>query len=161
MIKEVNYYPQYLIEETVFNDNYAIISITDGDYGIENKAKIRGTNNILRLEFLDIEEKPVNSVYTEFNESLGLKVKNFVQGLMNSEKEYKLAIHCRMGASRSPAVALYVHKLTDCDFPGYSQANNPNKLVLNILEKLSNIKIEIPKKDNNTNNIFLIPKIKV
>lgn len=43
MIKEVNYYPQYLIEQTHFNENYAVISITDSSKDEDGIANIKGT----------------------------------------------------------------------------------------------------------------------
>lgn len=161
MIKEVNYYPQYLIEETKFNEKYAVISITDSAQDKDGIAKIEGTENILRLHFLDIEEPSLNKDYTSFNESIAIKLINFVKDLENSSKEINVAVHCRMGASRSPAVALYIHKLTNCEFPGYEVANTPNKLVLDILEKISGLTIDIPEKKEESSLILLIPKIKI
>lgn len=161
MIKEVNYYPQYLIEQTQFNENYAVISITDSALDNDGIAKIVGTNNILRLHFLDIEDKSSNSQYSHFTEDLAQKTITFINNLHNEDKCYNLAIHCRMGASRSPAIALYVHQLTKCDFPGYEMANTPNKLVLSTLEKLSGLKIVVPEKTDNDNIIILIPTIKI
>lgn len=161
MIKEVNYYPQYLIEETQFNDNYAVISITDSSKDKDGVAKIVDTKNILRVNFLDVEEEINNPEYTHFTEELAKKIIDFVQQLNNQPKEFNLVVHCRMGASRSPAVALYVHKLTHCEFPGYDVANTPNKMVLNVLENLSGLKIDIPEKKENDSFILLIPKIKI
>lgn len=160
MIKEVNYYPQYLVEETQFNDKYAVISITDSAQEKDGIAKIEGTQNILRLNFLDIEEEVKNSDYSHFNKEIANKVINFINLLHNDAKEFNLVVHCRMGASRSPAIALYVHKITGCDFPGYEFANTPNKLVLSVLEKISGFEIEIPPKQENS-NLILIPKIKI
>lgn len=159
MIKEVNYYPQYLIEETNFNNKYAVISITDSATDKDGVVKINGTNNILRLNFLDIEESSQNKNYSSFNNDIADKLIEFVNEIHSSKEMINVAVHCRMGASRSPAIALYIHKLTQCDFPGYELANTPNNLVLSILENKSGFKIEIPEKNNN--NLILIPKIKI
>lgn len=161
MIKEVNYYPQYLIEQTQFNDNYAIISITDSVDEKDGIAKIAGTDKILRLQFLDIEEECNNKNYTHFTEQLAQKIIEFVNELQKEDKQYNVAVHCRMGASRSPAVALYIHTLTNCEFPDYETANTPNKLVLSTLERLSGLNINIPEKKDNNSLIILIPKIKI
>lgn len=161
MIKEVNYYPQYLIEQTQFNENYAVISITDNENEKDGIAKITGTDKILRLHFLDIEETCNNNKYTHFTEQLANKTIEFIHNLQQESKEYNVVVHCRMGASRSPAVALYIHALTNCEFPDYDIANTPNKLVLSTLEKLSGIPIAIPEKKDNDSLIILIPKIKI
>lgn len=161
MIKEVNYYPQYLVEETQFNENYAVISITDSHKEENGIAKIEGTTTILRVNFLDVEEEIKNMNYSHFTRELGEKIIYFVNDLQKQEKEFNLVVHCRMGASRSPAVALYVHKLTQCEFPGYDVANKPNQMVLKVLEDLSGLKIDIPEKKENDSLLLLIPKIKI
>lgn len=161
MISEVNCYPQYLIEETIFNENYAVISVTDSKFDKDGMAKIVGTNNILRLQFLDIEEPLQNIEYSSFTEEMGLKVQDFVKSLNESDKDIKLVIHCRMGASRSPALSLYVKTLTGCDFPGEVWATKPNLLVLKTMEKLSGLKIDIPEPTHDFTGIAIIPKIKV
>lgn len=161
MIKEVNYYPQYLIEETIFNEKYAVISITDSGKDEDGIAKIKGTEKILRLHFLDIEETSLNKDYTCFTEDIAKNLINFVEKLNKEKEEINVVVHCRMGASRSPAVALYINKLTNCEFPGYDNANTPNKLVLNILKNLSGLDIEIPAKKEESSFILLIPKIKI
>lgn len=161
MISEVNCYPQYLIEETVFNENYAVISITDSKFDKDGIAKIIGTNNILRLQFLDIEEKSENIEYSSFTDEMALQIESFVKNLHQKKENVKLVIHCRMGASRSPAVSLYVKALTGCDFPGENFATQPNLLVLKTMEKISGLKIEIPKPTDDFTGIAIIPKIKV
>lgn len=161
MIKEVNYYPQYIIEETHFNEKYAVISITDSEQDKDGIVKIKGTDNILRLHFLDIEEVSKNKDYTSFNEDIANKLIDFVKKMHESKEEINIAVHCRMGASRSPAVALYIHTVTECEFPGYDIANTPNKLVLSILNKITAIDIKIPEKKENDSLIILIPKIKI
>lgn len=161
MIKEVNYYPQYLIEETHFNEKYAVISITDSSKDNDGIVKIKGTDKILRLNFLDIETESLNKDYTSFNEDIAKKLIEFVNTIHKENEEITVAVHCRMGASRSPAVALYIHKLTQCEFPGYEVANTPNKLVIHWLEKISGLSIEIPEKKEDNSLILLIPKIKI
>lgn len=161
MIKEVNYYPQYLIEETQFNEHYAVISITDSPQDKDGIANIKGTDKILRLNFLDIEENLKNNKYTSFNDSIAKEVIEFVNNLHTRQDNIKVIVHCRMGASRSPAIALYIHKLTECEFPGYEVANTPNKLVIETLKKLSNLEIEIPPKKEDNNVFLMIPKIKI
>lgn len=161
MIKEVSYYPQYLVEQTEFNNNYAVISITDSQIEKDGIAKIIGTEKILRLHFLDIEENSKNPQYSHFTTDLAKKTIEFINDLHKDDKQYNVVVHCRMGASRSPAIALYIHALTNCDFPGYEMANTPNKLVLSTLENLSGLKITIPDKQQSDSLILLIPKIKI
>ena len=161
MISEVNCYPQYLIEETIFNENYAVISITDSKFDRDGMAKIVGTNNILRLQFLDIEEPCENIEYTSFTEEMGQKVAEFINELHKTTKEIKLVIHCRMGASRSPALSLYVKALTGCEFPGEYLATKPNLLVIKTMEKISGLKIDIPEQNKDNDKIIFISKIKV
>lgn len=106
--------------------------------------------NGLRMEFLDCDmeglEKwgfPEEALCTrEQFEAL----RAYVTRLHAEPKGYRMVVHCRMGASRSAAVALVIHAMTQCEFPRYDDAHFANTHVVLLAEQALGQAIPIPKK---------------
>jgi predicted protein tyrosine phosphatase len=58
----------------------------------------------------------------------------------------RLVVHCRMGSSRSAAVALVAHHLTDCDFPRLADAHYANEYVLELASETLRAYIAAPRR---------------
>lgn len=100
----------------------------------------------LRLHFLDLEPADVPSpdvpgLFTRFQ---AREVVDFVLQLHHAPSRARLVTHCRMGASRSAAVALIAHALTGCDFPRRQDAHYANQHVVHLGGEASGCAIEIP-----------------
>lgn len=159
MIKKIHFCPRYTAEGTVFKNTHAVISITDPD---QKDVIIKGTENLLRLKFLDLEA-PINhpkfNNHFLFNEEQAKEIHRFILSINEpNQKIDHLIIHCEAGASRSAAVALFAYHLTQADFPKYHDANFANKLVVKTFSNLFSLQIDIPPKIEDK-DIILLDKI--
>lgn len=104
----------------------------------------------LRLEFLDCDLEgldkwgfPEEALCTREQVA---ELVAFVAELQAQPSKHRLVVHCRMGASRSAAVALVVHAMTQCDFPRYEDAHYANTHVVQLAADALGQAIPIPKK---------------
>jgi predicted protein tyrosine phosphatase len=151
MLTNINFISRYQAEKQIFNKDDIVISINEED-GIA--ANIKGTENVLRLFFMDIDDSLLDTKYGKwiFNESQAKEILEFVEKYHNHSTEYQLTVHCHAGVSRSAAIALFAHYHTKATFPTISQANLANKYVVGTLSKFTKEKIIIPEipKDKKT-----------
>lgn len=156
MIKTLGFFPRFVAEETQFDDNYAVISITDPD---QEDAKIQGTSHILRLRFLDItdEDVDINHKHLLFSEQHAQQALAFVHNFDNQKVE-KLFIHCEAGVSRSAAVALSLYTALNCNFNQLEQADFANTFVVDTFQKFIEQPIVIPPhpKPGEFGDLFLV-----
>lgn len=116
MIRLVDFCAQRQAEAELSRPDLAIISITDpGQF----EARLPKVPHILRAEFHDVEAGDEPWVW--FEENHATQIVTFVEQLQHLDAPpVDLLVHCKAGISRSSAVALYVHALTECDFPWIS-----------------------------------------
>ena len=104
----------------------------------------------LRMEFLDLEPAEVSHYGMPdevlFSHEQALQLSDFVQALHAEPRAYRMVVHCRMGSSRSAAVALAVHKLTGCGFPRRPDAHFANRHVVELAARVTSTAIEVPRK---------------
>lgn len=137
MIQTIGFFPRYVVENMTFDKEYGVISITDPE---QKDALISGTDNILRLRFLDLTEG-----VGIFNDKHAQQVIDFVQK-MNEMGIEKMVVHCEAGVSRSAAVALSLYTLLDCTFNQLEQADFANTHVVATMQKFIDKTIVIPEK---------------
>lgn len=155
-IKRLGYFPQYVIENNVFDDSFAIISVTDIN---GEKPEINSTKNVLRLEFLDFEDPVKDGFDNEmiadgivFNNNYAEQIIHFIDNLNNVNT---IVVHCRMGVSRSAAISLCLAQYlkeknmvsNDFFFQGEEQAVHANKLIVSTFNKHLKNPVKIPTKE--------------
>ncbi|GBG14848.1 methylamine utilization protein MauD [Novimethylophilus kurashikiensis] len=127
-------------------DRLAVISI--GDPAQLPPSQFYGHAHALRLEFLDneLEDLAIHGIPAEALCSLEQveSAVHFIRELHASPQSYRLVVHCRMGASRSAAIALVAHSMTQCHFPRWAEANYANKHVLLLAQDILGIQIAVP-----------------
>lgn len=171
MLKRLGFFSQALVEATKFDDSFAIISITNP----ASEAKIVGTNNILHLEFLDLDENDADEETIRegiaFNNNHAEQIIEFIEKIQENPKINTLVVHCYVGVSRSAAVSLGVyhylkeHNLlaNDFEFQDHEQTYYANTLVVSTLQKFINETIYIPSIEDARNAsegvIVHIPKM--
>lgn len=123
----------------------AVISIGDPDD--DAPAALVEYRHTLRLLFLDLEAGDAAAMpgAALFTQAQAGQVVEFVRGLHAQAEPARLVVHCRMGASRSAAVALIAHAVTGCAFPRWSEANYANRHVVRLGEDALGICIEVPE----------------
>lgn len=104
----------------------------------------------LRMEFLDCDREglekwgfPEEALCTPEQVQ---EIIDFVARLHAQPAPLRLVVHCRMGASRSAAVALLVHSLTQAEFPRHADAHYANTHIVQLAEAALHCRIEIPQK---------------
>jgi predicted protein tyrosine phosphatase len=111
-----------------------MLAISIGDHDQEPPANLTHFAAGLRLEFLDCDEvdAAVYGIPTEqlFSARQLAQVVDFVREHHARPQHCRLVIHCRLGSSRSSAVALVARHLTQCDFPRMEDAHFANGHVL-------------------------------
>lgn len=154
MIERLGFYSQALVEATKFDPSFAIISITNP----ASEAKIIGTDNILRLEFLDLDLKDVDYEMIKegiaFNQQHATDIIEFVEEISKKPQINTLVVHCYAGVSRSSAVSLGIYHylkennlLADkFDFPSHMQTHYANTLVTSTFKKFLREDIYVPTK---------------
>ena len=90
----------------------------------------------IRLAFLDCDEVDVAGYGMPqkvlFSQAQLATLARFVAERHADPEQYRLVVHCRMGSSRSAAVALVAHHLTKGEFPRYADAHHANGHVLRL-----------------------------
>lgn len=155
MINSVRFWPRLYTEQMDFTNDFIIISITDPK---QNLAKLKlNEENILRVQFLDITEdllepRWANSLFTSQQAE---EIAYFISQKHNEKKNYQLIVHCEAGVSRSAAIALTAHTITQCDFPNKEKAVIPNPFVLSLMENQIGIAIEVPPMKISSGGIII------
>lgn len=97
------------VESRVFEDGDYVISITDPDSPL---AKINGTNDILRLQFYDIDT-PLktldNKIFYPMQMSDAIKIVQFIKSI-KLKKLKNIVVHCEAGLSRSAGIGAGIAK---------------------------------------------------
>jgi predicted protein tyrosine phosphatase len=113
-----------------------MLAISIGDQDDAAPANMSGFPAALRLEFLDCDEVDVADygmpVEVLFSTVQLAQLISFVGTYHADPQRYRLVVHCRLGSSRSAAVALVAHHLTLCDFPRHPDAHHANGHVLRL-----------------------------
>lgn len=134
MITAVDFISLDVFEALVPSPDMLAISI--GDHDQAPPENLPGFAAGLRLEFLDCDEVaaaqnglPAGAL---FSKAQLAQLTRFVGTRHADPQPYRLVVHCRMGASRSAAVALVAHHLTMCDFPRHADAHHANRHVVRL-----------------------------
>lgn len=144
-ITYVDFWMRAQVEDHTFLPGDAVISLTDPG---QAPAVIGGCVEVLRLEFLDLEgavDHPNFRPTSLFQTMQAERICDFVKRLHADPLQRRMVVHCEGGASRSAAVALFVEKLTACDFPTKAFACYANKRVVSMLSTVGNVYLDIPK----------------
>ena len=150
MIQTIGFFPRYVAEGMTFDDTFAVISITDPE---QKEANIIGTENVLRLRFMDITPEMIPEEKRIFTDMHAQKIMAFIR-LMNERGVEKVFVHCEAGISRSAAVALSLYTYLDCDFKQYTQADFANPHIVATMQKLIDKPIVIPEKQKPASGII-------
>lgn len=142
----------------------AVISI--GDPAQSPPENLSAFAHSLRLEFLDVEQAEADHYGIPddalFSSAQATEVSDFVRELHEAEHPCRLVVHCRLGSSRSAAVALVVHELTGCAFPRRPDAHFANRHVVNLLSRMASISIEVPsKREKGEPHPYLGPQLQI
>lgn len=113
-----------------------MLAISIGDHDQAPPANLVDFRDSLRLQFLDCDEVDV-AVYgmpacVLFSAQQLEDLVAFVRGHHAEAEPRRLVVHCRLGSSRSAAVALVAHHLTNCAFPRLADAHHANRHVLRL-----------------------------
>lgn len=139
MLKTIRYWPQYKAEKHQFQSNEAVISITDPD---DDNVTLNGAQHVLRLKFLDVENITCDmNKHLCYQDKHGGAILEFLHNLPGNVEQ--LIVHCRMGVSRSAAVALAIEAYTGATLENREAAFDANKLILERLAKTFSLKNDI------------------
>ncbi len=127
------------IQKIDFDDDQAVISIsTPKDIPDSNYPKI-SAKNVVFVECDDVAyntpnviiigHQPVENVIKYFTTEDAMKILNFFDS--NIDKEFY--IHCDMGISRSPGVAVALAKIIGVPTNYYYKRFKPNELIVNTI----------------------------
>lgn len=113
-----------------------MLAISIGDHDQAPPANLVDFSASLRLAFLDCDEVEA-AVYgiaadNLFSAQQLAQVVDFVKHHHARAEPLRLVVHCRMGSSRSSAVALVAHHLTQSAFPRQPDAHFANSHVLRL-----------------------------
>lgn len=113
-----------------------MLAISIGDPDQPPPANLTDFAGGLRLQFLDCDEvdAAVYGIPAEHLFTAGqlAQVVDFVREHHVQVQSYRLVVHCRMGSSRSSAVALVAQHLTQGEFPRLADAHFANGHVLRV-----------------------------
>lgn len=113
-----------------------MLAISIGDHDQTAPANLSSFAAALRLVFLDVDEVEAAEYGMPddvlFSPAQLEQVTSFVGAHHADPQRYRLVVHCRLGASRSAAVALVAQHLTMCDFPRHADAHHANGHVLRL-----------------------------
>lgn len=117
-----------------------MLAISIGDLDQAPPANLVHFAAKLRLAFLDCDEVDVAAYHMPpdvlFSRAQLDAVANFVATHQADPQQYRLVVHCRLGSSRSAAVALVAHHFAKCDFPRYADAHYANGYVLRLASEV-------------------------
>jgi broad specificity phosphatase PhoE len=140
MIRSLDFCSQKAAESEPLRPDLALISITaPGMY----EARLERFPETLRVQFHDVEAG--DEPYVWFEETHAKEVISFVERLHSHSDSFDVLVHCHAGISRSTAIALYVHALSDCAFPRRRFAGFANRTVLRELERHFGVPIPVPR----------------
>jgi predicted protein tyrosine phosphatase len=148
MIDSVDFVSLDVFEELVPAPDMVAISI--GDPAQLPPSNLGAFAGALRVEFLDLE--PADLVQLRVPREalcsfeLVQSIIDFVRTWNGGRQHYRLVVHCRMGSSRSAAVALLAHAMTLCEFPRRADAHYANAHVVKLAARALFLPIEIPQK---------------
>lgn len=151
MLTALDFISKAVFEELTPALGVAVISI--GDPASYPPAQLARYQRFLRLEFLDCERAMVEAdgipeeALCQLDQIAG--VVDFVQSLTHSNQDWRLIVHCYAGSSRSAAVALLAHAMTDTQFPRHQDAHYANTHVVALGAALLGRPIAIPVKATN------------
>jgi len=113
-----------------------MLAVSIGDPGQLPPANLAGFRAVLRLEFLDCDQADVEQHGVPecvlCTPAQLQQLVDFVRQHHAAVPPLRLVVHCRMGSSRSAAVALIAHHLTECDFPRHPDTHHANRHVLDL-----------------------------
>lgn len=156
MLIAVDFVSRATFEALTPESGMAAISINDP--GDTAPANLGFFERSLSLFFLDIEPEEgevFRAKDVAFNDYSADAIKSFVLGLHRTSQHYRLVVHCRMGASRSAAVALLVHALTGCHFPRQKNAYDANRHVIALAADVWGMVVDIPARPMTEEYIHL------
>jgi len=140
-IQSVDFISRIKAEALAGDTGVALISISEPDV---EPARLAEFPEILRLVFHDVDDR-VPDQWVLFDEDHARAVIDFVHRLQQAPEAYQVLVHCRAGISRSAATALYVMEATGCAFPRRPFAGLANKLMLEVLSRLSGLPLRRPR----------------
>jgi len=127
-----------------------MVAISIGDPAQLPPANLGAFAGALRVEFLDLEPADLVQLRIPREALCSLElvqsVIDFVRTWNGGRQHYRLVVHCRMGSSRSAAVALIAHAMTLCDFPRRPDAHFANTHVVKLGARALWLPIDIPQK---------------
>lgn len=156
MLIAVDFVSRATFEALMPETGMAAISINDpGDTAPANLGLFERS---LSLFFLDIEPE-AGEVFSAkdaaFNAYSADAIRSFVQSLHRAGGHYRMVVHCRMGASRSAAVALLVQALTGCHFPRQKNAYEANRHVVALAAEAWKMPVDIPARPMTEEYLYL------
>lgn len=140
MIKYISYWPQFKAESHYFKDNECVISITDP---LDVDVVLKHAQVCLRLRFLDVDDLGIPGLNKSlcYNRNHSIVLKQFIDSLPESIDT--VIVHCRMGVSRSAAVALALEAYTGAELKQRELAGYANKLIIKELSEYFQLKNDI------------------
>lgn len=127
-----------ITEDNVELSDYTFISILNTDLIGDNDGYLKSNKkNVLILNFDDVFE---DSNKGSFTDKQALEIINFINENGDKIKNSKCVVHCSAGVSRSGAVGTFINDyflFNSEDFKYFNHSIHPNKLVLDILKKVS------------------------
>lgn len=146
VLTALDFVSQAVFERIEPTPTLAVVSI--GDPAQPPPDRLPQFQQVLRLEFLDLEPDDAEDcdIADEnlFSPAQLLALTAYVQGLHQQAAHYRLVVHCHAGISRSAAVALVAHHITNCDFPRHLDAHYANRHVIRVAESALPGCISIP-----------------
>lgn len=133
MIKALDFISLEAFNALVLRPDMAVISIGDP---ASTPPKIPDGIWAYRAEFLDMTPGEL-TLYGLDNDCLPTRadvagVLAFAAEVHDSPQDYRLVIHCRMGISRSAAIALMAYQISRCHFPRWHDAFEANSYLLEL-----------------------------
>lgn len=162
MIKRLYFSSMDDAQSGEYDKSFAIVSILDP--ATEKSCLSIEESNVLRVNFLDLDRNDFEQFKIDdesisdgvvFNESYARDIVEFV---LKKSKEgvENILVHCRLGSSRSAAVALALDELLfkfGCkdwyfEFPNKLEATGANRYVLEVFNGLYSLNVSPPSKDD-------------
>lgn len=158
MLLAVDFLPQVTFESLTPAADLAALSI--GDPGDASPRNLAGFAAVLRMEFLDCDGSEPGVPETALvRPSQIADLLDFLLALHAAEIRYRLAVHCRMGVSRSAAVALVAEAVSGCACPRREDAHDANRRVVALAAAQMAQPISIPDKPAPGTHLYLPPAL--
>ena len=139
MIKSVKFWDRMRAAAYTYQPHEHVISIRDpGDPPVNFQGS---PGDVRTLAFYDVVDTvKVRESFTAhpMSKNDAAHIDHIIRQWDKVPEHIDVIVHCVAGASRSAAVALYIHHVTGCEFPTMSFANNANLHVLGELGKAGN-----------------------